>query len=100
MATQWQLTGDYFENCNCNVVCPCLASPAAPLTSRPSQGVCDVAPVTVFSTGKVSTKRVTPGPLSAWALPPCNSMMVRTIASPSPVDPLVELLLVREESAR
>ena len=45
MATQqkWQLSGDYFENCNCNVVCPCLVSPSAPLTARPSQGVCDVA---------------------------------------------------------
>ena len=45
MATQtkWQLSGDYFENCNCNIVCPCLVSPSAPLTARPSQGVCDVA---------------------------------------------------------
>jgi hypothetical protein len=45
MATQkkWQLSGDYFENCNCNVVCPCLVSTSAPLTARPSQGVCDVA---------------------------------------------------------
>jgi hypothetical protein len=39
----WQLTGDYFENCNCDVVCPCLASSVAPLTSRPSRGTCDVA---------------------------------------------------------
>ena len=45
MAAQqkWHLSGDYFENCNCNVVCPCLVSPSAPLTARPSQGVCDVA---------------------------------------------------------
>jgi hypothetical protein len=43
MTVNWQLSGDYFENCNCNVVCPCLISPAPPLTSRPSQGVCDVA---------------------------------------------------------
>ena len=43
MPTRWQVTGDYFENCNCNVVCPCLASTAAPLTSRPTQGACDVA---------------------------------------------------------
>ena len=43
MATQWQLTGDYFENCNCNLVCPCLVSAGAPLTARPSQGNCDVA---------------------------------------------------------
>ena len=40
---KWHLSGDYFENCNCNVVCPCLVSPSAPLTSWPSQGVCDVA---------------------------------------------------------
>jgi len=39
----WQLTGDYFENCNCDVVCPCFASSVAPLTSRPSRGACDVA---------------------------------------------------------
>ena len=23
---QWQLSGDYFENCSCSVVCPCLVS--------------------------------------------------------------------------
>ncbi|HJU17950.1 MAG TPA: DUF1326 domain-containing protein [Stellaceae bacterium] len=40
---KWQLAGDYFENCNCDVVCPCLASSAAPLTARPSRGTCDVA---------------------------------------------------------
>src|SRR5437868_1305824 len=41
--SKWRLSGDYFENCNCDVVCPCLVSPAAPLTSRPTQGTCDVA---------------------------------------------------------
>jgi len=41
--SKWQLAGDYFENCNCNVVCPCLVSPGAPMTARPTQGVCDVA---------------------------------------------------------
>jgi hypothetical protein len=42
---QWQLTGDYFENCSCAVVCPCLISPKAPLTSQPTStdGACDVA---------------------------------------------------------
>src|SRR6516165_9145575 len=43
MAAAWQISGDYFENCNCNVVCPCLVSKSAPLTSRPTEGVCDVA---------------------------------------------------------
>jgi hypothetical protein len=41
--TTWRLSGDYFENCNCEVICPCLASSRAPLTTRPSQGTCDVA---------------------------------------------------------
>lgn len=39
---QWRLSGDYFENCNCSVVCPCLLSTAAQLTSRPTEGVCNV----------------------------------------------------------
>ena len=39
---QWRLSGEYFENCNCKVVCPCLVSTAAPLTSRPTEGICDV----------------------------------------------------------
>jgi hypothetical protein len=43
MAKKWRLSGDYFENCNCDVVCPCLVSTAAPLSARPSQGICDVA---------------------------------------------------------
>ena len=40
---QWLLSGDYFENCNCSVVCPRLVSKNAPLTSRPTEGVCEVA---------------------------------------------------------
>lgn len=41
--TRWQVSGQYFENCNCDVVCPCLFSPNAPFTSRPTQGACEVA---------------------------------------------------------
>src|SRR5215469_9880458 len=39
---EWHLSGDYFENCNCSVVCPCIVSKAAPLTSRPTEGVCNL----------------------------------------------------------
>src|SRR5690348_3655341 len=82
MAAQpkWSLSGDYFENCNCDVVCPCLVSSAAPLTARPSQGVCDVA--LVFHIDKGSYDQVsldglniavvghTPGPMADrnWTL--------------------------------
>ena len=82
MATQtkWHLSGDYFENCNCDVVCPCLVSPAAPLTAQPSQGVCDVALVFHIDTGRygqvpldglnVAVVAHTPGPMADgdWTL--------------------------------
>src|SRR5260221_13593190 len=41
--TRWQIAGEYFENCNCDVVCPCLFSPNAPLTSKPTAGACELA---------------------------------------------------------
>lgn len=40
--TRWQISGEYFENCNCDVVCPCEVSPLGPMQARPTQGVCDV----------------------------------------------------------
>jgi hypothetical protein len=49
---QWRLTGDYFENCNCSVLCPCLVSTGAPLTARPTEGTCDV--VLAFHIGRGS----------------------------------------------
>jgi hypothetical protein len=41
-APKWQISGEYFENCSCTVVCPCLISPNPPLTARPTQGHCAV----------------------------------------------------------
>jgi hypothetical protein len=41
--TKWSLAGDYFESCNCDIVCPCLFSAKPPLTSRPTEGECHVA---------------------------------------------------------
>lgn len=39
--TTWQISGDYFENCNCDVICPCVASPLGPLAAQPTQGACE-----------------------------------------------------------
>ena len=39
----WQIHGEYFENCNCDVVCPCLFSAREPMTSHPTAGACEVA---------------------------------------------------------
>jgi hypothetical protein len=38
----WSLDGEFLENCNCTVLCPCTFSPAAPFTSMPTEGTCDV----------------------------------------------------------
>jgi hypothetical protein len=40
--TAWQIRGEYFENCNCDVVCPCLFSAKEPMTSTPTEGACEV----------------------------------------------------------
>ena len=36
MSIPWQIEGDYFEGCNCNVVCPCT------VTDDPDEGNCYV----------------------------------------------------------
>lgn len=48
---RWSLQGDYFESCNCDVVCPCLFSPGGPLTALPTQGYCDVGLAFHIDTG-------------------------------------------------
>lgn len=80
MATPWRIEGDYFENCNCDVVCPCLVSPAAPLTARPTQGACEVALIFHIDRGdfggvaldglNVVIAARTPGPMAEgnWAV--------------------------------
>jgi hypothetical protein len=48
MATvQWQVTGEYFEACSCDFVCPC---PTSGLAARPTQGHCDAG--LVFQVGR------------------------------------------------
>src|SRR5919205_3984589 len=40
--SRWEVTGEYFENCNCDVVCPCEISPKGFLQAQPDRGACDV----------------------------------------------------------
>ncbi len=72
--TRWHIAGDYFENCNCTVVCPCEFSTNQPLTSRPTEGACEVATayhITSGSYGNVTLDGLnvglmvrTPGPMA------------------------------------
>jgi hypothetical protein len=43
--TSWHIRGEYLENCNCEVLCPCLLGPRdarGAATARPTEGHCDV----------------------------------------------------------
>lgn len=44
-APAWRIAGEYLENCNCEVLCPCIVGPrtarGGPL-ARPTEGYCDV----------------------------------------------------------
>jgi hypothetical protein len=44
----WRIEGDYFESCNCELLCPCLLSHAQ---ARPTEGHCDVVLATHVSSG-------------------------------------------------
>jgi hypothetical protein len=44
----WRIEGDYFESCNCDLLCPCLLSHAQ---ARPTQGHCDVVLATHIDRG-------------------------------------------------
>jgi len=53
MSTQkpkWHIDGEYFESCNCEVLCPCLL-----LGGRPSEGHCDVVLAFHIESGKYGT---------------------------------------------
>src|SRR5262245_20934289 len=45
----WQVTGEYFEACSCDFVCPC---PTSGMAARPTQGFCDVGLVFHVARGR------------------------------------------------
>ena len=67
---QWQVSGEYFEACSCDSVCPC---PTSGLAARPTQGVCDAGLVFNVQRGQYGSTQLdglsfavllhTPGPM-------------------------------------
>jgi hypothetical protein len=71
MATpKWQITGEYFEACSCDSVCPC---PTSGLAAQPTKGSCDAGLVFQVDRGQYGTTKLdglsfavllhTPGPM-------------------------------------
>jgi hypothetical protein len=55
MAEAWRIKGEYLENCNCDVLCPCLLGPRnarGGAMARPTYGSCDVPVVFAIETGR------------------------------------------------
>ncbi len=70
--TEWKISGDYFEACSCDSVCPC---PTSGMAARPTQGHCDAGLVFHVERGTYGTTKLdglnfavllhTPGPMIA-----------------------------------
>ena len=61
MAAQWRLVGEYFENCNCEVLCPCIIGPRnerGGALARPTEGHCDVPFVFHIEQGALGSVRL------------------------------------------
>jgi len=73
-AARWEIAGEYFENCSCDVVCPCEISPQGPMQARPDQGFRNVYLVFHIAEGRyggvdlaglnVALAIHTPGPMA------------------------------------
>jgi len=69
--SEWRLSGDYFETCNCDYVCPC---PTSHLTAQPTKGECKAALVFQVNEGRYDETELdgiafvvvvrTPGPMA------------------------------------
>jgi hypothetical protein len=51
----WQISGEYFEACSCDSVCPC---PTSGLAARPTQGSCDAGLVFRVDRGQYGNTRL------------------------------------------
>jgi hypothetical protein len=61
MAERWRIKGEYLENCNCEVLCPCLLGPRGPkggALARPTEGHCDVPVVFQIESGEYGQTRL------------------------------------------
>ncbi len=68
----WQISGDYFESCNCEVACPCV------FLSDPSHGHCDVGVAWHIDRGAFDGTRLDGLNVSAAFHAPGNMMRPKT----------------------
>jgi hypothetical protein len=93
---EWKVSGDYFEACSCDSVCPC---PTSGLAARPTKDVCDAGLVFHIERGSHGTTSLdglsfavllhTPGPMIAgnWTV----GLVVDERATPAQRDAIVAI---------
>jgi hypothetical protein len=53
--TKWQISGEYFETCSCDYLCPCIWTNMA---GQPTKGYCDVALVFHIDQGRYGGEKL------------------------------------------
>lgn len=53
--SNWQVSGEYFESCNCDFICPC---PTSGLKAKPTHGHCDVGLIFHVDRGSSGSTRL------------------------------------------
>ena len=53
--TKWQISGEYFEACNCDFLCPCIVTNMA---GQPTNGYCDVTLVFHIDQGRYGSEKL------------------------------------------
>jgi len=53
--TKWQISGEYFETCSCDYLCPCIWTNMA---GQPTKGYCDVALVFNVEQGRYGSEKL------------------------------------------
>ena len=53
--TKWQISGEYFEACNCDYLCPCIVTNMA---SQPTNGYCDVTLIFHIDQGRYGSEKL------------------------------------------
>jgi hypothetical protein len=70
VSISWRLAGEYLENCNCEMLCPCIVGPRSErggALARPTEGYCDVPVVFRIDRGMHGDVRLD-GLAAAWAI--------------------------------
>ena len=60
MSTNWKITGQYFESCNCDLVCPCI------FLAPPTEGFCEALVGWHIEEGHLDDVELNDIKVSAW----------------------------------